>query len=58
MKKYYAFMDKYYPDGDKYSSFNSYGYSAAELMAKVLKGVRRQPHARGHHENRDEPQRR
>ncbi len=37
MKKYYAFMDKYYPEGDKYSSFNSYGYSAAQAMENVLK---------------------
>ncbi len=36
MKRYYAFMDKYYPEGDKFSSFNSYGYSTAELMAYVL----------------------
>src|SRR5437763_12676187 len=37
MKKYFEFMAKYYPDGDKDSSFNSYGYSTAELMAYVLK---------------------
>lgn len=37
MKKYYAFMDKYYPEGDKYSSFNSYGYSAAQALENVLK---------------------
>ncbi|MFZ5734447.1 MAG: ABC transporter substrate-binding protein [Pseudomonadota bacterium] len=36
MKKYMAFMEKYYPEGDKYSSFNSYGYSTAELMVHVL----------------------
>ncbi len=37
MKKYFDFMAKYYPEGDKNSSFNSYGYSTAELMAYVLK---------------------
>src|SRR5471032_3094471 len=30
MKKYFAFMAKYYPDGDKDSSFNSYGYSTSQ----------------------------
>ncbi len=37
MKKYYAFMEKYYPEGEKTSSFNSYGYSAAQTMEQVLK---------------------
>ena len=37
MKKYFDFMAKYYPDGDKNSSFNTYGYSTAQLMAYVLK---------------------
>ncbi len=37
MKKYFAFMEKYYPDGDKNSSFNSYGYMTSELMVHVLK---------------------
>jgi len=36
MKTYLAFMEKYYPDGDKNSLFNTYGYSTAQLMAKVL----------------------
>ena len=36
MKKYLDFMAKYYPDGDKNSLFNSYGYATAQLMAKVL----------------------
>ncbi|MBR0972094.1 MULTISPECIES: ABC transporter substrate-binding protein [Bradyrhizobium] len=36
MKKYFEFMAKYYPDGDKDSSFNSYGYSTSQLMAYVL----------------------
>ncbi len=37
MKKYFEFMAKYYPEGDKDSSFNSYGYSTAQLMVHVLK---------------------
>jgi branched-chain amino acid transport system substrate-binding protein len=37
MKKYFDFMAKYYPEGDKNSSFNTYGYSTAQLMVHVLK---------------------
>src|ERR1700758_5373242 len=37
MKKYLAFMEKYYPDGDKGSLFNTYGYSTAQLLVQVLK---------------------
>jgi len=37
MKKYFDFMAKYYPEGDKDSSFNTYGYSTAQLMVHVLK---------------------
>ncbi len=37
MKRYFEFMAKYYPDGDKDSSFNSYGYMTSELMVHVLK---------------------
>jgi branched-chain amino acid transport system substrate-binding protein len=37
MKKYFDFMAKYYPEGDKNSSFNSYGYGTAQLMIHVLK---------------------
>jgi branched-chain amino acid transport system substrate-binding protein len=36
MKKWRAFMDKYYPEGDKNSSFNTYGYGTAQLLAEVL----------------------
>jgi ABC-type branched-subunit amino acid transport system substrate-binding protein len=36
MKRWLAFMDKYYPEGDKTSSFNTYGYSAAQLLVHVL----------------------
>jgi ABC-type branched-subunit amino acid transport system substrate-binding protein len=37
LKKYFDFMAKYYPDGDKDSNFNTYGYSTAQLLAHVLK---------------------
>ncbi len=37
MKKYLEFMAKYYPDGDKDSNFNVYGYSTSQLMVHVLK---------------------
>src|SRR3982075_3257283 len=37
MKRYFDFMAKYYPDGDKDSSFNSYGYSTSQLMIYVLR---------------------
>jgi branched-chain amino acid transport system substrate-binding protein len=37
MKHYFDFMAKYYPDGDKNSNFNTYGYSTAQLMVHVLK---------------------
>ncbi len=37
MKRYLAFMEKYYPDGDKNSSFNVYGYITAQLLVYTLK---------------------
>ena len=36
MKAWSAFMDKYYPDGDKNSSFTAYGYSVAHALQYVL----------------------
>jgi hypothetical protein len=35
-KDWNAFMDKYYPDGDKLSSFTTYGYSVAQTMVHIL----------------------
>jgi branched-chain amino acid transport system substrate-binding protein len=35
-KDWSAFMDKYYPEGDKTSSFTVYGYSVARTMVQVL----------------------
>ena len=32
-----AFMDRYYPDGDRTSTFTVYGYSAAQTMVQVIK---------------------
>jgi branched-chain amino acid transport system substrate-binding protein len=37
MAKWNAFMDKYYPDGDKNSSFTLYGYSVTQTLEKILK---------------------
>ncbi|MBR1090593.1 ABC transporter substrate-binding protein [Bradyrhizobium manausense] len=37
LKRYFDFMAKYYPDGDKDSNFNTYGYATAQLLAYVLK---------------------
>ena len=36
-KEWLAFMDKYFPDGDKTSSFTVYGYSVAMTLAQVLR---------------------
>ena len=32
-----AFMDKYFPDGDRASSFTVYGYGAAQTLVQVLR---------------------
>jgi branched-chain amino acid transport system substrate-binding protein len=37
MKRYFDFMAKYYPDGDKDSNFNTYGYATAQMLTHVLK---------------------
>jgi ABC-type branched-subunit amino acid transport system substrate-binding protein len=37
VNKWRAFMDKYYPDGDKANANNLYGYVQAEAMVQVLK---------------------
>jgi branched-chain amino acid transport system substrate-binding protein len=36
-KEWSAFMDKWFPDGDKTSSFPVYGYTAAQTLMQVLK---------------------
>jgi branched-chain amino acid transport system substrate-binding protein len=36
IKNWSAFMDKYYPDGDKDDGYALYGYAAAETLAQVL----------------------
>jgi branched-chain amino acid transport system substrate-binding protein len=36
-KEWLAFMNKYYPDGDKNSSLNVYGYLTAQTLVQVLK---------------------
>jgi ABC-type branched-subunit amino acid transport system substrate-binding protein len=37
VKEWQAFMDKYYPDGDKLNNNNVYGYAAAQTLVQVLK---------------------
>ncbi len=37
VKAWQAFMDKYYPNGDKLDQNNVYGYAAAQTMVQVLK---------------------
>ncbi len=37
MKRFWAFMDKYYPEGNRMSSFNGYGYSTTQLLVEILK---------------------
>ena len=36
MKRYFSFMEQYYPAGEKLSLFNSYGYAAAQMMEHIL----------------------
>jgi len=36
MKKFLAFLEKYYPDGNKLDASVVYGYGAAQTMAKVI----------------------
>jgi branched-chain amino acid transport system substrate-binding protein len=37
IKEWAAFMDKYFPEGDKSSTFSVYGYLTAQTMVQVLK---------------------
>jgi branched-chain amino acid transport system substrate-binding protein len=37
MKNYLTFMAKYFPEGDRDSLFNTYGYSTTQLLIEVLK---------------------
>jgi branched-chain amino acid transport system substrate-binding protein len=37
LKAYFAFMDQYYPEGDKLNTVNTYGYSTAELLVQILR---------------------
>lgn len=36
-KEWLAFMEKYFPEGDKTSSFTVYGYAVAQTLVQVLK---------------------
>jgi branched-chain amino acid transport system substrate-binding protein len=37
IKQWSAFMDKYFPEGDKSSSFTLYGYALSQTLVQVLK---------------------
>jgi branched-chain amino acid transport system substrate-binding protein len=37
IKEWLSFMDKYFPDGDKSSSFSTYGYAVAQTLVQTLK---------------------
>src|SRR5579871_3640254 len=37
IKEWAAFMDKYFPEGDKTSTFSVYGYATAQTMVQILK---------------------
>jgi len=37
IKEWLSFMDKYFPDGDKSSSFSTYGYTVAQTLVQILK---------------------
>jgi branched-chain amino acid transport system substrate-binding protein len=40
LKKYLDFMAKYFPEGDKMNTVNTYGYSTAQLLVQILKQCR------------------
>jgi branched-chain amino acid transport system substrate-binding protein len=56
MKKFFAFLEKYYPGGNKLDGSVVYGYGAAQTMVKVLEHVRRRPDPRKRHEAGREPE--
>jgi len=37
VKAWQAFMEKYYPDGDRLNANNVYGYAVAQTLVQVLK---------------------
>ncbi|WP_024510814.1 ABC transporter substrate-binding protein [Bradyrhizobium sp. ARR65] len=37
MKKFYAFLEKYYPEGDRLNASTVYGYGVAQTLVQVLK---------------------
>jgi branched-chain amino acid transport system substrate-binding protein len=37
IKAYFAFMDKYYPEGDRLNILSVYGYSTTELLVHILR---------------------
>ena len=57
-KEWVAFMDKYYPEGDKTSSFTVYGYTVAQTLVRGAQAVRRRSHARERDEAGRQPEER
>ena len=51
-----AFMDKYYPGGDKKSTFPAYAYAVTLDACRGAQARRRRPHARERHEAGGQPQ--
>jgi branched-chain amino acid transport system substrate-binding protein len=37
LKNFFAFMDKYFPEGDRTNGFTAYGYTVSQTMVQVLK---------------------
>ena len=37
MKNFFAFMDKYYPDGEKTNAYSAYAYTVSQTLIQVLK---------------------
>ena len=56
MKAYFAFMDKYYPEGDKLNTVNIYGYATRGTAGAYPAAMRRRSHARKHHEAGGQPE--
>ena len=58
MKAYFAFMDKYYPEGDKQNTVDIYADIHCGTAGAYPATMRRRSHARKHHEAGDQPEER
>ena len=56
IKTWLAFMDKYFPDGDKTNNNNVYGYAHGADHGAGAEAMRRQSHARERHEAGRQPE--